>query len=88
MVSKFWKEIKTPKMGSGITKTYHRGPIEYQYIDNINQLMQHLYLIYAEEKAGNDNFLNEKIGIKKFFTEQFESAVDGPRGTEYYHEIY
>jgi len=42
LVSKFWKEIKTPKMGSGITKTYHRGPIEYQYIDNINQLMQRL----------------------------------------------
>jgi len=56
------------KVGSGITKTYHRGPIEYKYIDNINQLMRRLYLIYAEEEAGNNNFLNKKMGIKIFFT--------------------
>jgi len=71
------------KVGSGITKTYHRGPIEYKYIDNINQLMRRLYLIHAEEKTGKNNFLNEKMGIKNFFTEQLESAVDGSRGTEY-----
>jgi len=50
-----------------LTKQYHEDPIEYKYIDNLNQLMQHIYFIYAEEKAGNNNFHNEKMGIVNFF---------------------
>jgi len=83
LVSKIWKEVKTPKVGSGITKKYHKGCVEYKYIDNLNQLMQRLYFIHAEEKAGNNNFHNEKIGITIFFREQLENVVDSPKGTEY-----
>jgi hypothetical protein len=81
-VSKIWKEIKPPKSGSGVIE-YHEGPIEYKYIDNLNQLLQRLYFIYATEKAGNDNFHNEKMGIIIFFTEQLEKIDDKPKGTEY-----
>ena len=83
LVSKIWKEVRTPKVGSGITKKYHKGSVEYKYFDNLNQLMQHLYFINAEEKAGNSNFRNEKMGIINFFTEQLENIVDKPKGTEY-----
>jgi len=83
LVSKIWKEVKTPKLGSGVTKKYHEGPVEYKYIDNLNQLLQRLYFNYAEEKAGNNNFDNEKLGIIHFFTEQLENAVNKPKGAEY-----
>jgi hypothetical protein len=66
-----------------LTKKYHEGPVEYKYIESLNKLLQRLYFIYAEEQAGNNNFLNEKIGIINFFTEQLENAVDKPKGTEY-----
>ena len=83
LISKIWKEVKTPKLGTGLTKQYHEGPIEYKHIDNLNQLLQRLYFTYAEEKAGNNNFHNEKMGIVIFFTEQLENTVDNPKGTEY-----
>ena len=83
LVSQIWKEVKTFKFGTCLTKQYHEGPIEYKYIDNLNQLMQRLYFIYAEEKAGNNNFHNEKRGIVNFFTDQFENIIDTPKSTEY-----
>jgi hypothetical protein len=82
LVSKIWKEIKTPKVGAGIIKKYHENPIEYKYIDNVNMLLQRLYFIYAEEKAGNNNSHNEKMGVINVFTEQLENIVDTPKGTE------
>jgi len=45
--------------------------------------MNRLYFIYSEEKAGNNNYHNEKIAIIKYFTEQLEQNVDKPKGTEY-----
>jgi hypothetical protein len=71
LVSKIWKEIKPTKSGFGLIK-YHEGPIEYKYIDNLNQLQQRLYYIYAQEKAGNDNFHNEKMRIINFISKQLE----------------
>ena len=50
-------------------------PIEHKYIDNINQLYQSLYYIYAQENTGNNNFHNEKIGIIKFIIEQSEKMA-------------
>jgi hypothetical protein len=41
------------------------------------------YFIYAEEKAGKNNFRNEKMCIINFFTEQFENIFYEPKGTEY-----
>ena len=66
-----------------MTKQYHEGPIELKYIENLNQLLQRLCFIYAEEQAGNNNFHNEKMGIVNFITEQLENIVDKPKGTEY-----
>jgi hypothetical protein len=66
LVSNIWKESKSPKFGSGLTKKYHEGPVEYKYIESLNKLLQRLYFIYAEEQAGNNNFHNERIGIIKF----------------------
>jgi hypothetical protein len=91
LVSNIWKETnttpkstkKSPKFGSGMTKKYHEGPVEYKYIENLNKLTQRLYFIYAEEQAGNNNFHNEKMAIINFFTEQLENAVDNPKSTEY-----
>jgi hypothetical protein len=74
LVSKIWKEIKTPKSGSGLMK-YHENPIEYKYIDNPNQLQERLYYLCAQEKAGNDNFHNEKMGVIKCTIEQFEKML-------------
>jgi len=82
LVSQIWKEIKSSKTGSGLIK-YQKGPIEYKYIYNLNQLMQRLYFIYMEEQAGNNNFKNEKMGIIKFINEQLEQNVDSPKGIDY-----
>ena len=69
-------------MGPGLIK-YYEGPIEYKYIYNLSQLLQRLYFVYAEEKAGNNNYHNENMSIINFFTEQLEQNVDSPKGTEY-----
>ena len=42
-------------------------------------LLQRLYFIYAEEKASNNNFHNEKMGVINFLTEQLENIVDTPK---------
>ena len=84
MVSKIWKEVRTLKVGSGITKKYHhKGSVKYKYIDNLGQLMDRLYFIDAEEKADNNNFHNEKMGVINFFKEQLKNVIDSPKGTEY-----
>jgi hypothetical protein len=82
LVSKIWKEIKSTKSGTGLIK-YHEEPIEYKYIDNLNQLQQRLYYIYAQEKAGNNNFHNEKLGNINFINDQLEKNTDNPKGMEY-----
>ena len=82
LVSKIWKEIKTPKLGASIIKEYKEGPVEYKYINSLNMLLQRLNFFNAEQKAGKNNFHNEKITVINFFTEQSEN-VDSPKGTEY-----
>lgn len=71
LVSLIWKEIKSFQSGSGLIK-YSSSPVEYKYIDNLKQLQQRLYYLYAQEEAGNNNFHNEKMGIIKFVSEQLE----------------
>jgi hypothetical protein len=82
LVSQIRKEIKPPKMESGLIK-YNEGPIKYKYIYNLSQLLQRLYFIYMEEKARNNNYHNEKMSIINFFTKQLEQNVERPKGTEY-----
>jgi hypothetical protein len=66
-----WKEHKATKLGLGLKK-YNENKIEYIYVDNLNQLQQGLCYLYAQEKAGNDNFHNEKMGVINFITEQLK----------------
>jgi len=55
LVLLIWKEIKPTKSAYGLIK-YNESPIECKYIHNLNQLQQCLYYLYAQEKAGNNNF--------------------------------
>ena len=58
-------------------------PEMHIYIDNLNMLLRRLCFIYAENKAGNNNFHNKKIVVINVFTEQLENIVDNPKSTEY-----
>lgn len=71
----------TPKRGEGIKK-YSENPVEYKYVENLNELLKRLYFIASEEKAGNNNFYNEKRGILHFFTRELEKLLDSQNGTE------
>ncbi|KAJ3661620.1 hypothetical protein Zmor_006008 [Zophobas morio] len=62
------------KAGSGIV--LNSNPIEYKYIEIISQLLQRLYFILAEEKAGNNSFHNEKLGILKLSMNQMKKLID------------
>ena len=83
LVSKIWREIRAPKVGSGIIKKYNEGPVEYRYIDSINKLLERIKFINAEGKAGNNNFHNEKLGISNFLKELLENIIDTPKSIEY-----
>ena len=73
---------ETPKIGKGIKK-YTENPIEYKYINNLNELLKRLYYIYAQEKAGNNNFHNEKLGVIHFVAKELEKIIDSEKGIEY-----
>ena len=74
LVSSIWKEIKPPKSGSGFLN-YHENPTEYKYIDNLTQLQERLYYLYAQEKAGNDNFHNKKMLVIKVIIDQLKKML-------------
>jgi len=83
LISPIWKDCM--KRGSGILK-YNENPVEYKYIGNgkdLNELKQCVdYLYDAQEKAGNNNFHNEKLGILRFISEQIEKHIDNREGIE------
>lgn len=80
LIKPLWEHI-TKKQGSGLKK-YSETPVEYKYIENLNELLKRLYFIASEEKAGNNNFYNEKQGILHFFTRELEKLLDSQNGTE------
>ncbi|CAH1107456.1 unnamed protein product [Psylliodes chrysocephalus] len=75
-------ETPKTKRGSGI-KEYTENQIEYKYIDNLNELLKRLYFIASEERAGNNNFHNEKLGVVHLIARQMENIIDTPKGIEY-----
>lgn len=85
IVSKVWSEYKEgrglKKTGRGLKK-YSDSPIEYKYITNFDELLKRLSFINSEEKAGNNNFHNEKIGVLHFILREIEHELDKPNGTE------
>ncbi|KAE9522121.1 hypothetical protein AGLY_017465 [Aphis glycines] len=70
------------KEGSGLKK-YSEDQIEYKYIYNLNELLKRLYFIASEEKAGNNNFDNEKLGVVHFFSTELEKLAVTPQGIDY-----
>lgn len=81
MIKPIWDEIKSKK-GSGLAK-YKENPIEYKYISKINQLIERLQYLQAQELAGNNNFHNEKLGVVKFVYGILEDLVYSPKFYKY-----
>ncbi|KAE9522600.1 hypothetical protein AGLY_017022 [Aphis glycines] len=85
MISNIWKEIIEKKrpitkpIGEGL-RQYTDDRIEYRYIDNMKQLTDRLQLIAAEERAGNNNYHNEKLGILHLCKTSMEKIIDTPKG--------
>jgi len=70
--------------GSGILK-YNENPVEYKYIgnkDDLKELKQRVDYLYAQERTGNNNFHNEKLGILHFISNQLEKHIDNPEGIQ------
>jgi len=64
---------------------YNENPVENKYIGNredLNELEQRVDYLYVQEKAGNNNFHNEKLGILHFISEQLEKHIDNRKGIE------
>lgn len=70
------------KEGKGF-KIYSDNAIEYKYVNNLNILLERLWLISAQESAGHNNFHNEKITILKFIMEEFKNIINSKNGVEY-----
>lgn len=69
------------QLGTGLLKYNDK---EIKYIDNLTDLMNRLLYMYAQEKAGNNNFHNEKLGIFNYFVEKYEDALKGTKYNKYY----
>jgi len=52
-------------------------------MQNLNELFKRLYFIASEEKAGHDNFYNEKINIINYFSSKLARLARTPQGIEY-----
>lgn len=81
LIKPIWKN-RNKIEGSGIKK-YSENKVEYKYIDDLNELSKRMNYIYAQEKAGNNNFLNEKRAIKDFISNMLDKAIEKPEGIKY-----
>lgn len=94
MIKPIWDEAMKPTSqieqnldtdvvtGSGL-KRYHDGPVEYRYIKNLNELINRLNFIHAEEVAGNNSFHNEKMSVVKFIYDRMQELIEKPNGVKY-----
>lgn len=81
LIKPIW-ENKNDIEGSGLKK-YNENKIEYKFINDLNELIKRMHYIYAQEKAGNNNFLNEKKAIKDFISNMLDKAIEKPEGIKY-----
>lgn len=78
------KSVTSPKTGMGIIKKYNEKPVEYVWMNDVQELIDRLLVIHGEEKAGNDNFFNEKVSIIKMLTGKFQDFIThNPKGIPY-----
>lgn len=73
---------ETMATGSGLVE-YNERPIEYRYVNNLNELINRLNFIYAQETAGNRSFTNEKLSVVRFIHDRMEELVQRPNGLKY-----
>ncbi|KAK7605183.1 hypothetical protein V9T40_007041 [Parthenolecanium corni] len=61
----------TPKKGGGLRKLLTNTPVEYIYWNTLDELLERLYILYGEIKAGNKNpnLVNEIVNIIQEFRE-------------------
>lgn len=61
----------SPKQGTGLRKLLTNNPVEYVYWNNLGELLERLYILYGEIKAGNNNpnLINEIVNIIQEFRE-------------------
>ncbi|KAE9522142.1 hypothetical protein AGLY_017402, partial [Aphis glycines] len=92
MISNIWKEINEKKrpITKPTTKPIGEGLRQYtddRYIDNMKQLTDRLQLIAAEERAGNNNYHNEKLGILHLCKTSMEKIIDTPKGSGFINDF-
>lgn len=54
------------KVGEGGIRKYNENAVQNKYIDNLNKLFNTMNYIYAQEKAGHNNFISVKKIIKVY----------------------
>lgn len=59
------------KKGGGLKKLLTNAPVEYVYWNTLDELLERLYILYGEIKAGNKNpnLVNEIVNIIQEFRE-------------------
>lgn len=84
LIKEIWNTriVDRSKQGENILE-YNEHPVEYKYLNNLNELISRLNYIYAQEQAGNNNFYNDKLGIVDFFRKELEMVIDSWKGVEY-----
>lgn len=82
LVSNIWKS-KNNIEGSGVRKYIPNSKIEYRFIDDFNKLYSLMNYIYAQEKAGHNNFLNEKKAISDLLLNKLNETIEKPEGIKY-----
>lgn len=63
--------LTTPVKGSGLDKIVSKTPVEYVYWNTLDELLDRLYILWGERRAGNTNptISNEIINILQEFKE-------------------
>lgn len=82
LISDIWKS-KNDIEGSGVRKYIPDSKIEYRYIDDFNKLYSLMNYIYAQEKAGHNNFFNEKRAIADLLLNKLNETIEKPEGIKY-----
>lgn len=75
---------KIHNKGVGGLKEYNANFFGYKYDTNLNEILNGINYMYAEEKVGKDYFHNEKMSLVNFFLNEFDNIIGSPKGTEYF----
>lgn len=82
LIKHIWDSRKSID-GEGIRKYIPNSNIEYRFIDDFSKLYSLMNYIYAQEKAGHNNFLNEKKAIADLLLNKLNETIEKPEGIKY-----